>query len=64
MIQLEGRGLTIAQSGAPVLQFEMGGESNNTLWLLDSNVEQTALLVNTIGPISGNRVLPLAALLN
>ncbi len=61
VIQLEGRGLTIAQGDAPVLRFEMSGGANNVLWLLDSNVEQTALLVNTIGPISGNRVLPLAS---
>jgi hypothetical protein len=39
----------------------MNGGANNVLWLFDSNVEQTALLVNTIGPISGNRVLSLAS---
>lgn len=61
VIQLEGPGLTIAQGDAPVLRFEMNGGANNVLWLLDSNVEQTALLVNTIGPISGNRVLSLAS---
>jgi hypothetical protein len=61
VIQLEGRALTIAQEESPVLRFEMAGEGNNALWLLDSNVEQTDLLINTIGPIAGNRVLALAA---